>query len=122
MTLIKVNGVALPTPSDDGYSISRSDLDGSSTGRGEDGIMFRDRVREGVYKIELKWHLTMTQLKSVVTAIKPDSFTVEFYDMTTCAYVTRKMYAGDRSATTSYIDPDNPGQSMCELSCNFIEL
>lgn len=123
MTLIKVNGQALPTPSADGFSISRSDLDGSSTGRGEDGIMFRDRVREGIYKIELTWQLSMTDLKAVVSALTPDSFTVEFFDITTCSYVTRTMYAGDRSGKViNYIDADNPGDAMCELSCNLIEL
>lgn len=123
MTLIKVNGQALPTPTADGFSISRSDLDGSSTGRGEDGIMFRDRVREGIYKIELTWQLSMNDLKTVVSALTPDSFTVEFFDITTCSYVTRTMYAGDRSGKViNYIDADNPGVAMCELSCNLIEL
>lgn len=123
MTLIKVNGQALPTPTADGFSISRSDLDGSSTGRGEDGIMFRDRVREGIYKIELTWQLSMNDLKTVVSALTPDSFTVEFFDITTCSYVTRTMYAGDRSGKViNYIDADNPGTAMCELSCNLIEL
>lgn len=123
MTLIKVNGQALPTPTADGFSISRSDLDGSSTGRGEDGIMFRDRVREGIYKIELTWQLSMNDLKTVVSALTPDSFTVEFFDITTCSYVTRTMYAGDRGGKViNYIDADNPGTAMCELSCNLIEL
>ena len=123
MTIIKVNGEALPTPTSDGYSISRSDLDGSSTGRGEDGVMFRDRVREGIYKIELKWQLTMAQLADVVKAITPSSFKVEFFDITTCSYVTRTMYAGDRSGSiVNFIDPDNPNQAVCELSCSFIEL
>lgn len=123
MTLIKVDGTALPTPLADGYTISRSDLDGSATGRGEDGVMFRDRVREGVYKIDLKWHLSMDELSSVVRAISPASFTVEFFDLTTCAFVTRTMYAGDRSGSVvTYIDASDPSSAICELSCNFVEL
>jgi hypothetical protein len=123
MTLIKVNGVAMPTPTADGYSINRYDLDGSSTGRGEDGIMFRDRVRGGIYKIELTWQLTMEELTKVVSAISPESFTVEFFDITTCSYVSRTMYAGDRSGKVlNYIDEDSPQDAMCELTCNFVEL
>lgn len=122
MYLLKVNGTILPTPLDDGYTVSRQDLDSSTTGRAEDGIMYRDRVRAGVYKVECKWMLTMEDLSSVVSTIAGDSFTLEFFDLTTCKYVSGTFYAGDRSASiVNYIDEADTGKAMCELSCNFIE-
>ena len=52
MEILNIDGTALPAPS--AYKVQLSDLDSSGTGRTEDGILVRERVRGGVaveYKI-----------------------------------------------------------------------
>ena len=49
MDILVIDGVALPTPNE--YKVQLNDLDSSDTGRTEDGVMMRNRVREGIAKI-----------------------------------------------------------------------
>ena len=49
MEILNIDGVALPAPS--AYKVQLSDLDSSGTGRTEDGVLVRERVRGGVAKI-----------------------------------------------------------------------
>ena len=49
MDILLIDGVALPAPNE--YKVQLSDLDSSDTGRTEDGVMLRNRVREGIAKI-----------------------------------------------------------------------
>ena len=53
MDILVIDGVALPTPNE--YKVQLSDLDSSGTGRTEDGILVRERVRGGVAKISVSW-------------------------------------------------------------------
>ena len=53
MDILVIDGVVLPTP--DEYKVQLSDLDSSGTGRTEDGILVRERVRGGVAKISVSW-------------------------------------------------------------------
>ena len=121
MNLMEIDGAALPAPLAGGYTVTRSDLDGNTT-RSETGIMFRDRVRAGVYKIESEWEMSMTQLAEMVELISPASFNLKFFDITTCQFVTRKMYVSDRTATViDYIDENNTNIATCSLACSFVE-
>lgn len=100
--------------------IIRSDLDSEKTTRSEDGHLKRDRVREGVYKIEYEWLVEETDLQLLCSALSPVSFVAVFYDGTTAQYIESQMYAGDRSAEL-IIPNDNSDNAWWSFSCNLIE-
>ncbi len=58
MEILNIDGTALPAPSE--YKVQLSDLDSSGTGRTEDGVMMRNRVREGIAKISASWAAVST--------------------------------------------------------------
>lgn len=122
MTLMEVNGKALPAPVSDGYTITLSDIDSSNTGRSESGVMFRDRMRAGVYKLEVTWEMPLKELTEVLSIISPAKFRMKFFDITTGSFVTRDMYVGDRSGSIlNYLDEGDTDSAMCQLTCNFVE-
>ncbi len=118
MALIQINGVDMPPPVE--YSVSLQDIDSENTRRTETGVLQRDRVRAGVYKIEVKWLVTKTQLKTITDALKPAKFSVMFFDPTTSTNPTRSMYCGDRNADL-VLNKENPDKSLWELSTSLIE-
>ena len=122
MPLLKIGGVDMPTPST--YKIGRFDLDSTDTRRTEDGVLHRDRVRGGVYKITVGWDaLSPTQLKTVTSALAPEAFTVVFFDATT--YTENKtvtMYAGDReSEIVRKMDENNKAVSYWSFNTTLTE-
>lgn len=118
MALIKVGSTDLPAPVE--YSVTLQDIDSDNTKRTETGLLQRDRVRAGVYKIQAKWIVTKTQLKTITDAIAPAKFSITFFDPTTSTNPTKNMYCGDRSANL-ILNKSNPNESMWELSTSFIE-
>ena len=120
MALITVGTTALPNPSE--YSVSRADLDSDNTGRTESGVLHRDRVRAGVYKIQAKFNVTKAELKTITDAVAAASFAVTFFDPTTSSDPTKTMYVGDRAARLSkYVDEAAPADSYWELTLDLIE-
>ena len=101
MDILVIDGVAMPTPNE--YKVQLSDLDSSGTGRTEDGILVRERVRGGVAKI------------SVLNATAPDSMQVAYFFGGTR---TAKMYAGDRTAD---LKAAREGRAVWEVAVNLIE-
>ena len=94
MNMIMVNGVTLPSPSV--YRIPMQDLDSENTGRNERGVLVRDRLRQGVYKIELEWWaIDNSKVQTILSAIQPSQVTVQFIDH--LGTQTKKMYVGDRN-------------------------
>lgn len=94
MAMISIDGVDLPSPSV--FKIPESDLDSSDTGRNELGVLQRDRIRQGVYKIELEWKgITSSQLATIKSTVQPASLQVTF--PTEIGMQTKTMYAGDRN-------------------------
>ena len=94
MTLLSIDGQAMPCPTE--YKVQYSDLDSSDTGRTEDGVLLRSRVRAGIAKISLKWEdISTADCTTILTATTPDSMQVEYFfgDMHTA-----QMYSGDRTA------------------------
>lgn len=119
MALITIGSTPIKAPSE--YKVSRSDLDSSNSVRNESGVLNRERVREGVYKIECKWaNITQTQLKAITDRINPVSFEVAFYDPTDSATKTATMYAGDRSAEM-VLDDTTFGNTRWTFAVNLIE-
>jgi hypothetical protein len=118
MALLKVNGVELPSPSK--YKVKRSDLDSEATMRNSEGYLIRDRVREGVYRIDVSWEaLTHSDYLTVVNALSPAKFTVVFWDPNSATTKTAQMYAGDRDSELILLKDGQ--KSIVSLSCALIE-
>lgn len=118
--IITIGSTELPAPVE--YTVSLQDIDSENTRRTEAGILTRDRVRGGVYKIQVAWKVTKTQLKTITDAISPAQFSVTFFDPTTSTDPTKYMYSGDRTGKLILLkDPNNPGESLWELSTSLIE-
>lgn len=117
MAMISIDGVDLPAPSS--FKMPRSDLDSGDTGRNELGILQRDRVRQGIYKIELEWKgITSSQLHLIESAIEPSEINVTF--PTPTGMKTKKMYAGDRNIEMIKYDADY-NKIRWNISFNLIE-
>ncbi|MGF7059293.1 DUF6711 family protein [Brassicibacter mesophilus] len=94
MAILNIDGVDLPAPSS--MKIPQSDLDSSDTNRNELGFLQRDRIRQGIYKIELEWKaITDTKLNTILDAVEPASIQVTF--PFSKGFLTKTMYAGDRN-------------------------
>lgn len=116
---ITIGGYQLPSPRE--YKVQRADLDTENTTRDEAGVLHRDRIRTGVYKIFVTWRLTSTQLSNVISRIEASSFSVTFFDPCTAQTVTRTMYSGDRSADM-VLGADTIGDTMFDFSVDLIEM
>lgn len=117
MALISINGTDLPAPSK--YRVPEYDLDSSDSSRNELGIMQRDRIRQGVTKIEAGWKaITSDKLAIIQDATQPDQFEVTF--VTSRGSITRTMYAGDRNITMVLYDEDY-NKIRWDVDCNFVE-
>lgn len=117
-TLIKFGNFTPISPRS--YGVQRSDLDSEDSGRSETGMMFRNRIRAGMYKIQVTWRVNRSQLSAIASAISSDSFSVTFFDPTTASTKICTMYAGDRSATM-ILNADTATETLWDLSVNFIE-
>lgn len=114
--MIKINNHTLPTPNS--LSIPQFDVDSSDTTRNEAGYLQRDRVRQGIYKIELGWqNIKSSQANEILNLIKPSSVNVTFPSPN--GNVTKKMYAGDRSVELSKYF--NKSDVRWNVSFNLIE-
>lgn len=97
MAIIQIDGVDMPAPST--FSVILQSIDSDSTTRNEQGILQRDRIRDGVHKLTLKWNaLAVADASTVLQAVSPVSFTVSFIDPLTNAPTSVTLYAGDRTA------------------------
>lgn len=102
MAIIKIDGIDLPAPSS--LKNQQFDIDSADTNRNEEGYLQRDRVRQGVYKIELEWKaITSAQVSTILNAIEPASVQVTFPSPE--GILTKTMYVGDRNIEIArYID------------------
>lgn len=119
VTLITINDIAMPQPSD--YSVSLSDLDSSDTGRSETGYMYRNRIRTKIYKINVGFRVNKSQLKTIADAISGESFQVKFFDPTSVSAKSCTMYAGDLQAQLLKND-DTANETVWSFSFNLIEM
>jgi len=118
MSMLTIDGVAI-SPDPSVYSLPEHDLDSENSGRNELGVLIRDRLRQGVYKIELEWWaISNAELKVILGAIYKPEFPVTF--LTEDGYVTKTMYAGDRSKSlVRYMGDTN--KMAWNLKFNLIE-
>lgn len=97
-----VNGKE-PLIEPDVFDVSTFDLYSDSTGRtSETGEMIAHLIRSDIYKIELTYTGSASQIRAIRDLYsisgKKISLTVEFLDLDT--YITKTMYAGDRTQST----------------------
>lgn len=93
MSLVTIGATPLPAPSR--YTPSRFDIDSEGTKRNEEGYLQRDRIRQGLYRLELEWTgITDAQASAIDTATAPSTFSVTFDGPG--GSVTKTMYVGDR--------------------------
>lgn len=117
MTMINIDGVDLPAPSS--FKIPNFDLDSGDVGRNELGILQRDRIRQGVYKLELEWKAVVSsQLATIKTALSPEKITVRF--PCEMGFINKEMYAGDRNIEMVKYDSDY-NKIRWDISCNLTE-
>ncbi|GGA31682.1 DUF6711 family protein [Psychrobacillus lasiicapitis] len=91
--MIKIDGKEIPTPSD--YSVGIQDI--SKAERNARGSMIIERIATK-RKIELAWkHLSKQDLQSVLNAVSPVFFKVEYLDPQTNSRQLGTFYAGDRN-------------------------
>jgi hypothetical protein len=93
LSLIKINGVAIPTPSD--YSVGIQDI--SKAERNANGTMIIERIATK-RKIELSWKLlSKDALSQVLNSVSAVFFSVEYIDPQEGATKTGTFYCGDRN-------------------------
>ena len=118
MAIITINGVAMPAPSS--LSIGMADLDSPNTSRNELGILLRDRVHGGMYKVEMEFNVkTGAEIAIIEQNITKAKLTVSFLD--TKGIITREMYVGDRKKVVDKYVEGNPNATRWTLSFNLIE-
>lgn len=96
MDVIKINGVAIKTPTE--MSFTLQDYDSENSKRSLSGKMTRDRIRANTRKFKLSFSLLSgEELSKILNAITPQFFNVTILDPLTNTVKTFEMYAGDKS-------------------------
>ena len=115
--MLKINGVAIATPSS--FEVSIYDIDGE-TNRNAKGELIRDRIATK-RKLKCEWPpLTMAQISAILQATSDVFFTVEYPDPMDGATITKTFYVGDRTAPV--LKKDSSGNYTWQgLSLSFIE-
>lgn len=116
MSLIEIDGAALPEGLTT-YRVTLSDADGPNSGRAENAVMTRDRVRANIAKIELGWtNMTTAQVTDIIDRVTPEEFSVKYFFGTV---KTAKMYAGDKSIDLKLLEES--GEARWDISVNLTE-
>lgn len=96
MSLLKINGVDIQTPSK--YTYTYQDISQPDAGRDQNGLMFKGYVCSKV-KIELSWNLlTEEEAKILFQSVKNEYFSVTYPDAVSGTTKTGTFYVGDRTA------------------------
>lgn len=96
MSMIKVNGVVIKTPSS--FSWGLQDVSDSASGRTQDALMHKNRVAQK-RKIALGWNNpTKEEAAAILQAFDLEYIEVTYPDAKSGTDETRTFYVGDRSA------------------------
>ncbi len=113
--MIKINSVAIPTPS--AFQVGIQDI--SKAERNANGLMIIERIATK-RKLELSWsYLSQSSLASLLQAVSGVFFTVEYPDPQDGALRTGTFYAGDRNAGA--IDYINGVMRYKDIKFNLVE-
>ncbi len=115
--MLKINGVAIATPKS--FQVDISDLYADNAGRNAKGDMVADRVTTK-RKLNCEWPpLSMSEISTLLQAVKNVYFNVEYPDPMEGEKITKTFYVGDRSMPVYMV---KNGQVLWEgLKMNFIE-
>lgn len=117
MDLVKVNGVALPTPSfyyDDVEFLENSARNANAT-------LIREIIAQKIV-LNLQWrYLTQAQFKQLREIRELKSFTCEYWNHTSETYKTITCYAGKLTGTPLRADAQGGIKDWTDISINFIE-
>ena len=117
-SLIKVNGVVMPSPSKFEYGLQ--DVSDQDAGRDLSGTMHKNLITKK-RKIQLAWKSKDIAVTSMImTAFDPEYIMVEYPDLKDGEVQTRKFYSGDKSAAIQCWWDGN--HRIDELSFNIIEV
>lgn len=117
MAILKINGVAIPDPSE--FSVDIMDIDDDTTTRNAKGDLIRNRITTK-RKLNCRWPAQKNaQMSLILKAVKDPFFQVEYPDPMEGKRLTKTFYVGDRQMPIySVIN----GEVLWEgLSMNFIE-
>lgn len=116
-TILKVNGVFIPDPSE--MQWGEQSVSASNAGRDMSGNMHVELVTRK-RKLELKWSgIDFATTSEVLKAVKPETFSVTFWDFEENKEVTKTFYVGDRTSTVkSFVQ----GYRRCDVAFNIIEV
>lgn len=98
--LLVIDGFNMPSVVD--YEVSINDLDSEGSGRNELGVNQRDRIREGVRKIQVSGvQLSESEVALILQATKKAEFNVTYLDPEV-GVTTKSMYAGPKNTKLVY--------------------
>jgi hypothetical protein len=116
MTMLKVDGVELPTPS--GYMPSFEEI--SKADRNARGTMIKE-VIAFKYKLEVSWKmLTQSELTKLMNVKRKNFFTLEFIDLDSGKPRTGIFYAGTPAASAMEYK-EGKVDMWLDVKMNFIE-
>ena len=116
-TILKVNGVFIPDPSE--MQWGEQSVSDSNAGRDMNGDMHVNLITRK-RKLELKWSgIDFATTSEVLKAVKPETFSVTFWDFEENKNVTKLFYVGDR---TSMVASFFPGYRRCDVAFHIIEV
>lgn len=117
MAMISINGVGLPPPTT--LTVGKQDLDSPDSTRNERGYLQRDRIRQGMYRIELEFNTkTASEIAAIERTLTGAALTVTFPDAG--GNVTKKMYVGDRTKNM-VLNNRVSSRARWSLSFNLVE-
>lgn len=116
MAILKINGVVVADPSE--FSVEIMDIDDETT-RNARGDLIRNRIATK-RKLNCQWPaLKMSQISTLLKAVKSVFFTVEYPDPMEGTRITKTFYVGDRQMPIYSVI--NGVVQWEGLSMNFIE-
>ena len=93
MAILKINGVAIPDPSE--FSVDIMDIDDETT-RNAKGELIRNRIAVK-RKLNCQWpSCGNAEMSIILKAVKSPFFTVEYPDPMEGTRITKTFYVGDR--------------------------
>ena len=116
---VKVNGTALPTPTE--FTPVYSDFDSDDSKRNEAGFLNRTVIRKGQVAPKYKWILDGKQLSDLLKLIEPTTLTVEYYDLKERAWKTFTGYAQATRQPKLFRQRETFDACLWELEISFIE-
>lgn len=120
VTMLYIDGVAMPCPTK--YEPTFSDLDSDDTSRNENGILIRNRIRQGVLKIGVGYIVSGATVATILSAIKPAKVSVRYINPETYSYQTADMYVSDRSCAMRRCLPgDELSETYWEVSFDLVQ-